>query len=119
MPQVMKLNDSPGGIPQIGCSTSALGQKQASDWRPLMSALPPKADIVPHGGNVRFVPQADSCTAAIGGKNGAFPYRIHATMEPMNATALFSCGVIISRGDTLTGRFGAGCHETLNDLVET
>jgi hypothetical protein len=25
---------------------SALGQKQTSDWRPLMSALPPKADIV-------------------------------------------------------------------------
>jgi hypothetical protein len=26
-------------------SMSALGQKQTSDWRPLMSALPPKADI--------------------------------------------------------------------------
>jgi hypothetical protein len=25
----------------------------------LMSALPPKADIVRHGGNVRFVPKAD------------------------------------------------------------
>jgi hypothetical protein len=24
-----------------------------------MSALPPKADIVRHGGNVRFVPEAD------------------------------------------------------------
>jgi hypothetical protein len=24
-----------------------------------MSALPPKTDIVPHGGNVRFVPKAD------------------------------------------------------------
>jgi hypothetical protein len=24
-----------------------------------MSALPPKADIVQHGGNVRFVPEAD------------------------------------------------------------
>jgi hypothetical protein len=31
-----------------------------------MSALPPKADIVQHGGNVRFVPKADSCAAAIG-----------------------------------------------------
>jgi hypothetical protein len=29
-----------------------------------MSALPPKADIVHGGGNVRFVPKADSCTAA-------------------------------------------------------
>jgi hypothetical protein len=46
-----------------------LGQKQTSDCRPLMSALPPKADIVQHGANVRFVPTADSCTAAIGGKN--------------------------------------------------
>jgi hypothetical protein len=31
----------------------------------LMSAFGGKADIVQHGGNVRFVPQADSCTAAI------------------------------------------------------
>jgi hypothetical protein len=30
-----------------------------------MSALPPKADIVRHGGNVRLVPKADSCSAAI------------------------------------------------------
>ena len=30
-----------------------------------MSALPPKADITQQGGNVRFVPKADSCTAAI------------------------------------------------------
>jgi hypothetical protein len=30
-----------------------------------MSALPPKADIVHDGDNVSFVPQADSCTAAI------------------------------------------------------
>jgi hypothetical protein len=29
-----------------------------------MSALPPKADIARNGGNVRFVPKADSCTAA-------------------------------------------------------
>ena len=42
-----------------GRSTSALGQKQTSAWRSLMSALPPKADIVQHGGNVRFVPEAD------------------------------------------------------------
>jgi hypothetical protein len=30
-----------------------------------MSALPPKADIAQHGDNVRFVPKADSCSAAI------------------------------------------------------
>jgi hypothetical protein len=28
-----------------GPRMSALGQKQTLDWRPLMSALPPKADI--------------------------------------------------------------------------
>jgi hypothetical protein len=43
---------------------SALGQKQTSDRRPLMSALPPEADIVQHGCNVRFVPKADSCSAS-------------------------------------------------------
>jgi hypothetical protein len=29
-----------------------------------MSALPPKADIAQHKRDVRFVPKADSCTAA-------------------------------------------------------
>ena len=29
-----------------------------------MSALPPKADIAERDRNVRFVPKADSCTAA-------------------------------------------------------
>jgi hypothetical protein len=38
---------------------SALGQKQTLDWRPLMSALPPKADIAQVEENVRFVPKAD------------------------------------------------------------
>jgi hypothetical protein len=28
-----------------------------------MSALPPKADIIHHDCDVRFVPKADSCTA--------------------------------------------------------
>ena len=37
-------------------SMSALGQKQTSDWRPLMSALPPRADIARHCWDVRFVP---------------------------------------------------------------
>jgi integrase len=35
---------------------SAWGQKQTSDWRPLMSALPPRADIARHCWDVRFVP---------------------------------------------------------------
>jgi hypothetical protein len=29
-----------------------------------MSALPPKADMVPHDRDVRFVPKADSCSVA-------------------------------------------------------
>jgi hypothetical protein len=40
---------------------SALGQKQTSKRLQPMSALPPKADIGRHGGNVRFVPQIIRC----------------------------------------------------------
>jgi hypothetical protein len=36
-----------------------MGQKQTSDCRLLMSALPPKADIVGRNGDVRFVPKAE------------------------------------------------------------
>jgi hypothetical protein len=32
-----------------------------------MSVLPPKADIVQHGGNVRFVPKADIVRSSLGG----------------------------------------------------
>jgi hypothetical protein len=46
---------------------SASGQKQTSRPEISMSALPPKADIVQHGGDVRFVPIADICTAEITG----------------------------------------------------
>ena len=38
---------------------SALGQKQTSDCRLLMSALPPKADIAEGNQDVRFVPIPD------------------------------------------------------------
>ena len=38
---------------------SALGQKQTLKGIPLMSALPPKADIGTQSWNVRFVPKAD------------------------------------------------------------
>jgi hypothetical protein len=38
---------------------SALGHKRTSKHVRIMSALPPKADIVQHGGHVRFVPKAD------------------------------------------------------------
>jgi hypothetical protein len=43
---------------------SALGQKQTSARIRVMSALPPKADIEAQSHDVRFVPIADSCTAA-------------------------------------------------------
>jgi hypothetical protein len=48
----------------VAASMSALGQKRTRRDEFAMSALPPKADIVRHGVNVRFVPQADSRTAA-------------------------------------------------------
>jgi hypothetical protein len=38
---------------------SALGHKQTSDWRPLMSALPPTADIRERVLDVCFGPKAD------------------------------------------------------------
>jgi hypothetical protein len=38
---------------------SVMGQKQTLDRRPLMSALPPKADIAERGRHVRFVPLRD------------------------------------------------------------
>src|SRR5262249_25540510 len=48
---------------------SALGQKQTSELVQSMSALPPKADIETRSRDVRFVPKADSCSAAINGKS--------------------------------------------------
>jgi hypothetical protein len=38
---------------------SVLGQKRSLSREGTMSALPPKADIVGHDGDVRFVPKAD------------------------------------------------------------
>ena len=49
---------------------SALGQKRTFGHVRAMSALPPKADIGTHSRDVRFVPKADSCTAANRGKKG-------------------------------------------------
>src|SRR6516225_11260218 len=43
---------------------SPLGQKRTSERLYTMSALPPKAGIGTQPLNVRFVPKADSCTAA-------------------------------------------------------
>jgi hypothetical protein len=43
---------------------SALGQKRTSGLVHSMSALPPKADITEDRRHVRFVPEADPCTAA-------------------------------------------------------
>jgi hypothetical protein len=47
---------------------SALGQKRTLMRLDPMSALPPKADIAERDYHVRFVPIADSCTAAINPK---------------------------------------------------
>ena len=44
---------------------SALGQKQTYAMHKGMSALPPKADMCGATRDVRFVPKADSCSAAI------------------------------------------------------
>jgi len=44
---------------------SALGQKRTFTRLQPMSALPPKADLDQHGRDVRFVPKADICGAAI------------------------------------------------------
>ena len=44
---------------------SALGQKQTSDWRPLMSVIHPKADIAERDRHVRNVPKADICITEI------------------------------------------------------
>ena len=43
---------------------SQMGQKWKCPHFQAMSALPHKADIKRCGGDVRFVPQTDSCTAA-------------------------------------------------------
>jgi hypothetical protein len=53
---------------------SALGQKRTLRLVRLMSALPLKADIAQHGGNVRLVPQADiqQLPTPVGGP-AAFP----------------------------------------------
>src|SRR6516225_8704473 len=44
---------------------SALGQKRTLQCILVMSALPPKADMDQYGRDVRFVPKADICSAAI------------------------------------------------------
>jgi hypothetical protein len=44
---------------------SALGHKRTFHEVQTMSALPPEADIAECDRDVRFVPKADSCTAAI------------------------------------------------------
>src|SRR5262249_17019823 len=46
------------------CLMSALGQKRTFGPKNAMYALPPIANIVEHDRDVRFVPKADSCTAA-------------------------------------------------------
>jgi hypothetical protein len=46
----------------LATEMSALGQKRTSDCHPLMSAIPPKADIAERRLDVRFVPIGDICS---------------------------------------------------------
>jgi hypothetical protein len=80
---------------------SAMGQKQTSRPEISMSALPPKADIVQHGGNVRFVPQADSCTAA---KSVLLDHFVGA--RDQSSTMDHRALAILHRSERLVGRDG-------------
>ena len=51
---------------------SALVQKQTLEKVRVMSALPPKADMVQHDCDVRFVPKADSCTSRLTAAHALF-----------------------------------------------
>jgi hypothetical protein len=62
---------------------SALGQKRTSACILAMSALPPKADITPHCGNVCFVPKAYSRAAAI-----FYCYSISRSARPTSGSVL-------------------------------
>ena len=65
---------------------SALGQKRTWDCRLLMSALPPKADIVRYGGNVWSVPKADVVKKIFNRQQDALLKRIYmATPQAMRA----------------------------------
>jgi hypothetical protein len=74
---------------------SALGQKQTLTERCGASALPPKADIGTQSRNVRFVPKADSCTAAI--VSNAFAGAPGPSPEPMTEAKLFSVTCVTHR----------------------
>jgi hypothetical protein len=58
------LKFDPGAVVLPGQPESALGQKQTSDCRRLMSAIHPKADIARRHLDVRFVPIADIASPA-------------------------------------------------------
>ena len=72
---------------------SSLGQKQTFKRLRLMSALPPKADIRQRNCNVRFVPKADSCTAA---NFSLFDYFVRTLLAPQRK-AMNGGGARISR----------------------
>jgi hypothetical protein len=68
LPPVTEAGQEAGQVPaslnRVGAGMSALGHKQTQHHHGAMSALPLKADIERHVWHVRFVPKADSCTAA-------------------------------------------------------
>jgi hypothetical protein len=60
-------NDRPGRCEPM----SALGHKRTNVTAKAMSAFTPKADIERRVWHVRFVPKADSCSAAISTRLGS------------------------------------------------
>ena len=83
---------------------SALGQKQTSTHVPVMSALPPKADIAECDYHVRFVPKADINARCVDDIfSSRYRYRVI-------TTALHATGILanVSGGFGLGGTFGGG-----------
>jgi hypothetical protein len=72
---------------------SALGQKQTFGWIAGMSGLPPKADIVQHGGNVRFVPIADIARERAPVPRGAGTGRKSGSRSPSNLASIDQLGL--------------------------
>src|SRR5262245_35818330 len=61
---IIVFSSAQADILRCADAMSALGQKRTSHHVRVMSALPPIADMVQRDPGVRFVPNADSCSAA-------------------------------------------------------
>ena len=100
-----------------GRAMSALGHKRTLRSVQPMSALLPKADIAGRQLDVRFVPQADSCSAAknvlfdhlVGQLQKGFPYR--ETESPCRFEINDGEGLIYSITSSATAR--SDCHNSV------